>query len=61
MSGPTPDETRGVPWGDHNPTETSPPDHRRDEYGDEDSSQNADERAREGDDHERGDEDRASP
>lgn len=59
MTGPKPDETRGVPWGDHNPTETSPPDHRREEYGDEDPSENADERAREGS--EQDDRDRDSP
>jgi hypothetical protein len=29
-----PKETKGVPWADHNETESSPPDTRRDEYGD---------------------------
>ena len=45
MSGPKPEETQGVPWADHNPTETSPPDRRREEYGEDDPSKTADERA----------------
>ena len=45
MTSPKPEETRGVPWADHNPTETSPPDRRREEYGEDDPSKNADERA----------------
>ncbi len=44
MSGPKPEETQGVPWADHNPTETSPPDHRREEYGEEDPALDADDR-----------------
>ena len=35
---PRPDSTKGVPWGDHNETESSPPDPRREEYGDEDGT-----------------------
>jgi hypothetical protein len=60
MTAPKPEETRGVPWADHNPTETSPPDHRREEYGDEDSSKNADERATEESDEEKSDEEEGS-
>jgi hypothetical protein len=32
MDGPQPKETKGVPWADHNPTESSPEDTRREEY-----------------------------
>ena len=32
MDGPDPKETKGVPWGDHNETESSPEDTRREEY-----------------------------
>ena len=32
MEKPNPTTTKGVPWGDHNPTETTPPDRRREEY-----------------------------
>ena len=32
MDGPDPKETKGVPWGDHNETEPSPEDTRREEY-----------------------------
>lgn len=35
MDKPDPKETKGVPWADHNETESSPPDSRREEYGDE--------------------------
>jgi hypothetical protein len=45
MENPKPEHTRGVPWADHNETESSPPDPRRDEYGDDDHDKTADERA----------------
>lgn len=48
MSGPKPEETHGVPWGDHNATQSSPPDPRRDEYGEEEGA-DADQRVK-GDD-----------
>lgn len=35
MDGPDPKETKGVPWSDHNETESSPEDTRREEYGEE--------------------------
>jgi hypothetical protein len=38
-------ETGGVPWADHNETPSTPPDTRREEYGDSDPSQNVQERA----------------
>lgn len=47
MEKPQPKETKGVPWADHNETETSPPDTRREEYGNADPDQTADERASE--------------
>lgn len=47
MDKPEPKETKGVPWADHNETESTPPDTRREEYGDE-PGENADERAAEG-------------
>ena len=34
MDGPQPKETKGVPWADHNETESSPEDTRREEYED---------------------------
>ncbi len=45
MNKPEPNTTRGVPWADHNETESTPPDPRRDEYGEEDPDTNADQRA----------------
>ena len=45
MDNPRPEHTKGVPWADHNETESSPPDPRREEYGDADPEKNADERA----------------
>jgi hypothetical protein len=44
MQNPRPEQTKGVPWADHNETETSPPDPRRDEYGEDDPDKTADER-----------------
>lgn len=44
MDEPKPRETKGVPWADHDETESTPPDTRREEYGDE-PEKNADERA----------------
>ncbi|HEX6941766.1 MAG TPA: hypothetical protein VF128_02495 [Gemmatimonadaceae bacterium] len=44
MDQPKPQETKGVPWADHNETASTPPDARRDEYGDEPGT-DADERA----------------
>lgn len=35
MDVPDPKETKGVPWGDHNETESNPEDTRREEYGEE--------------------------
>lgn len=35
MDGPEPKETKGVPWADHNETESSPEDTRREEYSEE--------------------------
>ena len=32
---PDPRETKGVPWADHNETEDTGPDKRREEYGEE--------------------------
>lgn len=43
-----PKETSGVPWGDHNETASSPPDTRREEYGDANPEEDADERATSG-------------
>jgi hypothetical protein len=43
-----PKETKGVPWGDHNETASTPPDTRREEYGEADPDENADERATSG-------------
>lgn len=40
---PRPETTKGVPWGDHNETESSPPDPRREEYS-ADEGKDADER-----------------
>jgi hypothetical protein len=48
MDQPGEKETKGVPWGDHNETTSTPPDTRREEYGDADPEQNADERATSG-------------
>lgn len=45
MHDPRPKETKGVPWGDHNETASGAPETRREEYGDADPSQDADERA----------------
>lgn len=45
MSNPRPEHTKGVPWADHNETESSPPDPRREEYGDAAPDKTADERA----------------
>lgn len=44
MDKPEPKETKGVPWADHNETESTSPDTRREEYG-EKPGENADERA----------------
>ena len=33
MDKPEPKETKGVPWADHNETESTEPDTRREEYG----------------------------
>jgi hypothetical protein len=45
MEKPRPKTTEGVPWSDHNETESSPPDPRREEYDDAgDSGLTADER-----------------
>lgn len=44
-------ETKGVPWGDHNETPSTPPDTRREEYGDRDPSQGADERVQHAGEH----------
>ena len=43
VESPRPDTSKGVPWGDHNETESSPPDPRREEYGSEEG-RDADER-----------------
>jgi hypothetical protein len=45
MDEPKPKETKGVPWADHNETESTPPDTRREEYGDAEPGKTADERA----------------
>jgi hypothetical protein len=45
MDKPRPNTTKGVPWGDHNETESTPVDPRREEYGDDDADLSADERA----------------
>lgn len=45
MDSPQPKETKGVPWADHNETESTPPDTRREEYEDAEPGQTADERA----------------
>src|SRR5690349_9514094 len=44
MSEPNAKETKGVPWADHNETESTPPDTRREQYGEEPGKE-ADERA----------------
>ena len=45
MDQPHEKETKGVPWADHNETESSPPDTRREEYADAEPGESADERA----------------
>jgi hypothetical protein len=45
MDKPQPKETKGVPWADHNETESTPPDTRRERYGDAESGQTPDEQA----------------
>lgn len=37
-----PKETKGVPWADHNETESSPEDTRREQYGDSGPNRGAD-------------------
>ena len=37
MDGPDPKETQGVPWADHNETDSTPEDTRREEYSDSDA------------------------
>ena len=49
MDEPKAKETKGVPWADHNETESTPPDTRREEYGEE-PGKDADERAADGGD-----------
>ena len=44
MDAPQPKETKGVPWADHTETGSTPPDTRREEYGEE-PGKDADERA----------------
>lgn len=48
MDNPRPEHTKGVPWADHNETESSPADPRREEYGEADPDTTADERAADG-------------
>jgi hypothetical protein len=47
MDNPRPEQTKGIPWADHNETESSPPDPRREEYGAADPDKTADERVEE--------------
>ncbi len=42
MEGPDPKETKGVPWGDHNETESGPADTRREQYDDNGPNKSAD-------------------
>ena len=57
MDGPDPKETKGVPWADHNETESSPEDTRREEYseGDEIPDEKSAESGSEPTDEDRGD------
>jgi hypothetical protein len=45
MDGPDPKETKGVPWADHNETESTPEDTRREEYSEADPNKKSDDPA----------------